>query len=353
MTKGMMVMRLFSVTAGLTAAVTVLAGVPAASADAAASADDISDTVSSIAPDPGELVGVVPSGDVLLAATAGAEFRLPIAAEGEVTVTGSAEEVDLLPGLDRDTLSPGARAMLESPSISLGLPEEVDGSVARVARSGDVVYEGPDGSVDVVVQPLVSGDVRIQSVSNGPDAPTAYAYDIGGGLLPTLQDDGSVSLTVETGDPSLTIEVGSIESPWAYDAEREPVHTHYEVVGSRVIQHVAHDREGVSYPVVADPVGSVGIGYSWHFNRAETKTWAGYGVSGIAGAGGACGAVGSLGGPIVGVVSGAMCGTFAGKMIHAAGVAENSSPKQCFYARMVTPTAVGFTASTYKDSRCK
>jgi hypothetical protein len=242
---------------------------------------------------------------------------------------------------------------VESPSYSLRLPAEIGSADANLTSDGDVIYQPDGGDTDVVVQALASGDFRVQTVSNGPDAPTAYTYTVGDGVVPQLLEDGSVSLTVPTDNPSLTVEVGSIAAPWAYDAAGAPVATHYEVAGADVIQHVDHTAPGVSYPVVADPTGSVGIGYYWHFNRAETKTFAGYGMSGIAGTTAACAALGGLGGGIGAVVIGAGCAVVAAKVIHSAGVAENSSPKQCFYIRVVTPTVVGVTAGTYKDNRCK
>ena len=90
------------------------------------------------------------------------------------------------------------------------------------------------------------------------------------------------------------------------------------------------------------------------FNRAETRTWASYGVTGMAGAGGACGAVGRLGGPIVTVVLGATCAYIAARMIHAATVAQNSSPRRCFYLSAVPGLGIAFiTAGPYLDRRCR
>ncbi|RMI12846.1 hypothetical protein [Cellulomonas triticagri] len=162
-----------------------------------------------------------------------------------------------------------------------------------------------------------------------------------------------MSLTVPTGDPSLSVEVGTLAAPWAYDANGAPVATSYEIAGSQVVQHVEHTAPGVAYPVVADPTGSIGLGYYWHFNRAETRTFHGYGVAGAAGATTACAFLGNLGGPVVAAVMGSGCAIVAAKVIHAASGAENSRPHKCFYIRVTTPTVLGVTTGTYKDRRCR
>ncbi|QTE30872.1 hypothetical protein [Pengzhenrongella sicca] len=193
----------------------------------------------------------------------------------------------------------------------MGLPLQAQSKPARIADDNAVVYEGTDGKTDVVVHAL------------------------------------------ETGDESIIVEVGSLGAQWAFDAAGELVETWYEVTADSIVQVVRHDASGVQYPVVADPVWSGGLGVYGHFNRAETATWASYGVSGIGLAGGACAALGGLGGPIVAAVAGGSCGVVAATLIHSAGIAQTSSPKKCFYVSIVAPGPTGVWAGTYKDSRCK
>lgn len=320
-----------AIAATSTAALVTLVGATAAVADPAQSPESISELVAAAAPDTARVVDLAKSGDDLEALIEGVAINVPYTAADAITLTDTASSIPL----------------------SFQLPHEASVAPARMADSGDVVYVSTDGQTDVVIQALALGSVRVQTVSNGPDAPTAYTYTFDDDILPVLLDDGSVSLTVPSGNPSVTIEVGALAVPWAYDATKTAVPTWYEVQGNAVLQHVEHGGAGVQYPVVADPEVSVGLGTYWHFNRAETATWASYGVTGMGVAGGACAAVGALGGPIVSVAIGAACGTIAARMIHAAGVAQNSSPKKCFFVRMTTPAVLGISAGTYNDSRCR
>jgi hypothetical protein len=324
----------------------MLIAATSATASEGSATEEIADVVARVAPAAGSIIDVVPSGTELVAETAGKSIAIPMNAEGDVTISAPlASRSAVQAGIDSDALA--------APEFSLSLPGEIEAADADITADGDVVYADSDGDTDVVVQALAGGDVRVQTVSNGPDAPTAYTYTVGDGVVPQLLEDGSISLTIPTDNPSLTVEVGTLAAPWAYDANGSVVATHYEVADNAIVQHVAHTAPGVTYPVVADPTGSVGIGYYWHFNRAETKTFHGYGLAGAAGVTTSCAFLGNLGGPIVAAVFGSGCAVVSAKVIHAASVAENSSPKKCFYIRVVTPTVVGVTAGTYKDSRCR
>jgi hypothetical protein len=328
----------------------LLSAATSATADDGPAPEEVADLVAQVAPSAGAVVDVEDTGDDLVATVDGISVAIPTTTNGEITISAPPESTPAsfsAPqfGLDSDTI--------EAPSISLSLPLEIGSAEANVTSGGDVIYQPDEGDTDVVVQALAGGDVRVQTVSNGPDAPTTYTYTVGAGVVPQLLEDGSVALTVPSQNPSLSVEVGTIAAPWAYDANGTAVATHYEVTDSEVIQHVAHNTPGVAYPVIADPTGSVGLGYYWHFNRAETKTFHGYGMAGTAGATAACAGLGGLGGPIGSVVLGSGCAVVAARVIHAASVAENSSPKKCFYIRVVAPTVVGVSAGTYKDSRCR
>ena len=116
------------------------------------------------------------------------------------------------------------------------------------------------------------GSIQILTVIDDASAPTEFAYPIsvpGGARLSATDDGGAVVLDADG------LVVAEIAAPWATDARGASVATRYEIRGSTLIQHVAHDAAGVVYPVVADPT----LSYLWwgiasKLTRAETKALA-------------------------------------------------------------------------------
>lgn len=309
-----------------TASALLLASTGVASAQTATldTADEAAALIAQVAPDAGEVL------------------TLDVAADG--SLTANLDDGDLFVPSDGDapvvlvsTDFPNA----ETTPVSLNLPEDVGGAPAQVAADGTVYYEGTD-SVDVAIQGLDDG-VRIQMVLADASAPSVFDFPLGEGLTPVKNADGSVSLLAPTGDPNITNEVGVIQAPWAVDANGVTVPTALDVVGTTVVQTVAHTAGGVTYPVVADPKVSYGWGVYYHYSRAETKTIAGFGTGGVAVASALCV-------PFGGAVGATVCGIYAGSIVYHAGVAENSSPKRCLLIRMVHPSLL--VPSTYRDYRC-
>lgn len=299
--------------------------------------------------------GVDATGELVAdAAPDGAAVHVPQrAAAGFVAATSAGRVAIPSRPADTITVSPNAGGA----HVTVTLPREATVGTGRSAQDGTVVYPAADGATDVAAQALEQGGVRLLTVTRDAGGPTSFTYDFGPGVVPVLEADGSVVLTAPAGPDGLdglTVEIARIAAPWAVDADGDPVATRYRVDGTSVVQTVAHDAPGTAYPVVADPTISVGAGVYWHFNRAETRTWASYGVTGMGVAGGACAAVGRLGGPIVAVAVGGACAYIAARMIHAATVANNSSPRRCFYVRMIPGLGLAFiTAGTYAGSRCR
>ncbi len=50
-----------------------------------------------------------------------------------------------------------------------------------------------------------------------------------------------------------TVEVGTVATPWATDANQAPVPTHFTVDGTTLTQHIKHTNTEYAYPIVADP----------------------------------------------------------------------------------------------------
>jgi hypothetical protein len=156
---------------------------------------------------------------------------------------------------------------VDSPDLSIVLPELDDLTPAALASDGTVVY-GSDEGVALAVQVVEEG-IRIQTVSTGPEAPTEFSYEFGDSVTPAIQPDGSVELTEDTGT-GVAVTVGHVEAPWAFDAAGEPVVTEYRTAGNQLIQTLEVDP-AAEYPIVADPKLTI----TWwnqtlYFNKKET-----------------------------------------------------------------------------------
>jgi hypothetical protein len=168
-------------------------------------------------------------------------------ASGLLVADGDSAEVTLPTSVAGDVLL----APDEGAPITLGLPD-VAARNAVVADDGTVVYGGK--SVDVALQATDDG-IRAQTVIADASAPTEYTYTFEG-LTPVLQADGSAVLQASSKD-GVVIEAGTVDVPWALDANGDAVATHYRVQGDALVQVVEH--QGAAYPVVADPsVSSAG-----------------------------------------------------------------------------------------------
>lgn len=308
----------------VTATALVLTTTAMAQADVPSQTDRISDLISDQSPEGAATLAPSANGDRLAVSSGEGSVSLPLDPVEDVVAQGSL--AGALP-------------------ITIQLPSDVDAAPAEVASDGTVVYAG-EGAVDLAVQ-AQADSVRILTVLSDSTASSKYTYTFPG-YIPEILDDGSVSLTVP-GD-GMTMQVGLIEAPWAYDATGAPVPTHYEAEGDTLVQVVEHTSTDVTYPVVADPQVGFGLGTYVFFNRAETKTISNEGWA-VTGATGVCGLAGSLLTPAVGVVFAAACLTIGGSIVAQAGVAENSSPKKC--VRIRWQGGMNINAATYKDSRCK
>ncbi|MFN8018785.1 MAG: hypothetical protein U0P45_11760 [Acidimicrobiales bacterium] len=137
-----------------------------------------------------------------------------------------------------------------------------------------------------VVQPLVTNGVRMILTMGSASSPTRYPFDLGDSsekVRLTVAPNGGVQVSDPAGG-----DLGFIAPPWAMDADGEPVPTHFEVDGHRVVQVV--DHVGAAYPVVADPSFQGDCGYvtcTLRLNRARTRDARDAGWI-IAAAGGAC-----------------------------------------------------------------
>jgi hypothetical protein len=130
---------------------------------------------------------------------------------------------------------------------------------------GISVLKGSDEAVAAYVQPLGSG-VRVLTAIADASAPEAYDYtfDVPEG---TRLAEGSGLYYLE--DDHTTY--GSLQLPWALDANGKSVPTSYSWSGKTLTQHVDLSSPDISFPVLADPAW----GYTWSYDQkwSGTKNW--------------------------------------------------------------------------------
>ncbi len=204
--------------------------------------------------DLGDLADVVADASGVVAdLTPDARVALPLAGSGAVV-------------LERDG----------KPDLSLSLPRQARVMDAVVDDSGAVVYNAASRrDATVVVEPLASGEVSIQTVIPDASAGERYTYTLDGGVTAVVREDGGLDLLARDEASGLRLQVGSVDAPWAFDASGAAVPTRYEVSGSTFTQVV--DLSGAPvYPVVADPTYGHTYGIpTAYLSRSETKKAAG------------------------------------------------------------------------------
>jgi len=236
--------------------------------------------------------------------------------------------------------------------ISIGVPAVVAGSELALADGGSGVFTDPDGATDVVVQPLESG-VRIETVINGPNSPTAYEYALGEGIIPILNGDGSVDLVVSSG--GISFGVAHVDKPWAIDGAGARVPTHFSVNGSKLVQVVTHTGRGVQYPVVADPAFQADCGIvtcTVRFDRARTYWLASHPSERDLVLALGCLTLAGIGGEIGGLVCGAIAAVI---YYHANKAADYYAQGKCYgYRYPISNPPLGWsTAVTRYTYNCR
>lgn len=122
------------------------------------------------------------------------------------------------------------------------------------------------------------------------------------------RSDGTVDVAL-LGD-GVEIVGGTIDAPWAVDANGESPPTRYAVNGNTLTHVVVTDGE-TAFPVAADPrIRSGCFGGTLYLTRTETKLLA----AGATGCAAVSGLVAALGGPLALAIAGAIsasCGVLA------------------------------------------
>lgn len=247
-------MKLSRISTLVIAGATILAvalGVPAATAseiESAPSVTAISETASTFAPDLGTTAEAEASGQIFTANLAAATAAIPVAPTGDITLSAR-----------------------EAPDLSVSLPAEVDVNEAQAAGNGSVVFTASDAdATSVAVQPLADGRVSVQTVIPDASAPMQYTYRFAD-TTAYLREDGGVDLTAPTADGVGNVVIGSIDAPWAVDANGAAVPTQYVVDGPTVVQVITPNPD-TAFPVVADPTFGHTYGIpTMYLSKKETR----------------------------------------------------------------------------------
>ncbi|MFD6179511.1 MULTISPECIES: hypothetical protein [unclassified Isoptericola] len=194
----------------------------------------------------------------------------------DVEARGGVARASSAAGTTTVPLDGGAPIVLESrdaavPRLEVNLPENLALRDGAVADDGTVVFRSHDGGADVAVQSLDDGSARVQTITSSPEGPHEFTYTFGDDIVLSPNGDGTIELLAPL-DGGGAISRGTIDRPWAADANGRPVDTHYTVVGDSLVQTVRPDTE-TTYPVVADPRVERGFGTTTiRFSKKETRT---------------------------------------------------------------------------------
>lgn len=176
------------------------------------------------------------------------KFEDEIVAIGESTLVSLPTE--LSPQLNLESLD-------DEKSLAIDLPDTVNVGTAQTSADGTIVhYEGSEETNYGIITHHVGTSVLLSIESE--EAAEAYPFELSAGeeMELDLLDDGSVEIWL--GGEA----VGSISSPWAYDANGAPVSTYFTVENGTLTQHVEHVGKGHAYPIIADP------DWVWYLKRA-------------------------------------------------------------------------------------
>ena len=174
-------------------------------------------------------------------------------------------------------------------AIDIGLPPTQEATPARVGGNLAVFAPPDQDRAAVAVQPRDTG-ARVMVIIRSAADPEDYRFPVkvpaGGKLVPMAGDNAGTEGTSEQNTKGYVIldregeGVGSIASPWALDAAGQLVSTWYKLASDNtIVQHVDHTGTNAHYPVVADPLVSVGCAWTdcavW-FSASVTSTLARY-----------------------------------------------------------------------------
>ncbi|RMI12999.1 hypothetical protein [Cellulomonas triticagri] len=133
------------------------------------------------------------------------------------------------------------------------------------ADDGTIVYPNDGHDADVAVQALDDGSVRLQTIIPSADATHSFSYQFDDDVSLVQVPEG---IELRREGPDGGVSLGVIAPAWARDADGNQVPTRYEVDANTLVQ-VIDASPTATYPVVADPRVSFGVGVYFYGFGAE------------------------------------------------------------------------------------
>ncbi|MGW7411559.1 hypothetical protein [Streptomyces sp. NPDC054863] len=171
---------------------------------------------------------------------------------------------------DRATGSVNAVAA-DGTSFGLSLPGVKDVEGVK-AGAGTIVYRDAAAATDIAVQPTTDGGARALVTLKDGKAPETHRFRLNLPQGAGLTEDGRGGFEVhrKSGD-GVHVPVGTVDAPWAKDANGKPVPTRYKLDGNDIVQTV-ETNDKTAFPVVADPKLTWGIVTGTaYFSKSETR----------------------------------------------------------------------------------
>jgi hypothetical protein len=177
-------------------------------------------------------------------------------ADSTGTVSGSASVT-----VDRSKPSVTLSAAAGSVQISL------DGSASATPRSQGTahMYDGVAPATSEAIY-AASGSAQMLAMMLDSTAPTTQNYRLGLPAGTRVVREGAGFSIVSAGRV-----IGTIDAPWAVDANGRKLPTSYTLNGTILSQHT--DTTGATYPVVADPRITIGLGVYFNAWGYEVKAY--------------------------------------------------------------------------------
>jgi len=206
-----------------------------------------------------------------------------------------------------------------SNSITSTLRFSMAGSNAKAVRTkdGSTVYPGSGSDASIVIQGQSSGVTRAIIYVPSATSEHSFAFSLDG-FIPAVADTGQAAFI--SGDLAMLV-----AAPWARDASGRSIPTHYEIVGTSLVQVIEPASDAV-YPLVADPTWQWWSGaFGASFSRSETSQ-----MRSFSSAVGFCGIV-SRAYPFAAIA----CAVVGADLMLQANLAENDSPQTCVLLAVV------------------
>ncbi len=171
-------------------------------------------------------------------------------------VEGATGTTDLVRPVPVAARADGAAFSTAVDDVTVNVPASADGEVEAVGANGEAVRIGLAGARPVPGVRSDAGTVAYADVKHS-----------------ALAEDGSVGYLITRGAGDHKLVVGTIDAPWATDVAGRPVPTDYRLEGVTLVQTVTPSSE-TTFPVVADPKLTYGVGIYFNATGAEWKSYA-------------------------------------------------------------------------------